>query len=150
MGREGKGYHWQNPFEEIASIRASRERRRVMVVWSAATIRRDVVKLGARETFHLLPQLADRRRGGGGGTKSGELPSRSLSAHWRITNERAFKEIFCTFLLRSTKAKGGGWKVGMRWTEETSGGMIAAREGGKEGVVIVSGGGKRVKEQGFG
>lgn len=82
--------------------------------------------------------------------KSGELPSRSLSAHWRITNERAFKEIFCTFLLRSTKAKGGGWKVGMRWTEETSGGMIAAREGGKEGVVIVSGGGKRVKEQGFG
>lgn len=77
-----------------------------------------------------------------GGTKSGELPSRSLSAHWRITNERAFKEIFCTFLLRRRREE-GVQKCGVRWAEETSVGMIAARGGGggrrEEGVVIVSG-----------
>lgn len=75
-----------------------------------------------------------------GGTKSGELPSRSLSAHWRITNERAFKEIFCTFLLRR---RGGGAKVrgalgrgDERWDDSGEG---RGEGGGEEGVVIVSG-----------
>lgn len=140
MGR-GKGYHWQNPFEEIASIRASREeRRRVMVVWSAATIRRRQTRRARDDSIFSSSPLVGRQTTrwgeGDGGTKSGELPSRSLSAHWRITNERAFKEIFCTFLLRRRREE-GVQKCGVRWAEETSVGMIAAR-GGR------GGGGKRV------
>lgn len=69
-------------------------------VWSAETIRRTPSsRRQTRERFFLV----GRQRGGGKGlegvqrNESGELPGRSLSAHWRITNERAFKEIFCVF-----------------------------------------------------